>query len=282
MFAAFIAAMAVWFQSVMTSALEGDASTTTRHTLAAVTPLTMARGTILMVASWLACDCWLCRGYDQASSRSRIRERRAVECAGTPTLAHTAQKQPHRLGAARSALCAVCHITRVKVRTSAKSPCLALEGRVRRHNQLRIALGRRFDPPLREAAYARRRLVQSRNAVTNLRRRRSRSTCIASHFGARRLPRAEMRELQELPQPDRRGQADRRQIVLIHLIPRDQLAALQFRQRRSHHASGEALATMRRRRHDAADLPDLPMVLEGDADRARISIMFQGADESAP
>ena len=51
MFAAFIAAMAVWFQSVMTSALEGDASTKTRHTLAAVTPLTMARGIILMVAS---------------------------------------------------------------------------------------------------------------------------------------------------------------------------------------------------------------------------------------
>jgi hypothetical protein len=54
MFAAFIAAMAVWFQSVMTSALEGDASTSTRHTLAAVTPLTMARRIVLMAASGLA------------------------------------------------------------------------------------------------------------------------------------------------------------------------------------------------------------------------------------
>src|SRR4030095_8667578 len=64
-FAAFIAAIAVWFQSVMTSALAGDANTTTKHTLAAVTPLTMARGTILMVASWLARDCWLCMPHDQ-------------------------------------------------------------------------------------------------------------------------------------------------------------------------------------------------------------------------
>src|SRR5688572_27606071 len=86
---------------------------------------------------------------------------------------------------------------------------------------------------------------------------------------ARSLPRAEVRELQELLQPDRRGETNRRQIVLIHLISRDQLAALQFGQRRSHHASGEALATMWRRRHDAADLPDLPMVLEGNASRAR-------------
>jgi hypothetical protein len=36
---------------VMTSALEGDASAKTRHTLAAVTPVTMARGIVLMVAS---------------------------------------------------------------------------------------------------------------------------------------------------------------------------------------------------------------------------------------
>src|ERR1041384_1855524 len=48
-FAAFIAAMAVWFQSVMTSALAGDDSAATRHTLAVVTPLTIARGIILMV-----------------------------------------------------------------------------------------------------------------------------------------------------------------------------------------------------------------------------------------
>jgi hypothetical protein len=56
---------------------------------------------------------------------------------------------------------------------------------------------------------------------------------------------------------------------------------LQFGQRRSHHARGEALATMRRRRHDAADLPDLPMVLEGNANRARLGVMFQDADKGA-
>jgi hypothetical protein len=88
-----------------------------------------------------------------------------------------------------------------------------------------------------------------------------------------------MRELQELSQPDRRGQPDGRQIVLIHLIPRDQLAVLQLGQRRSHHASREALATMRHRRHDAADLPDLPMALEADASRARLSVLFQDAGE---
>src|SRR4030095_1458679 len=72
MFAAFIAAMAVWFQSVMTSALAGDDSATTRHTLAAVTPLKIARGIILMVASWLSSDCWLCPRHHWASSRLRI------------------------------------------------------------------------------------------------------------------------------------------------------------------------------------------------------------------
>jgi hypothetical protein len=64
-----------------------------------------------------------------------------------------------------------------------------------------------------------------------------------------------MRELQELPQPDRSGEPDGRQIVLVHLIARDQLAALQFRQRRSHDASSEALAAIGHRCHDAADAP---------------------------
>src|SRR4029453_17277647 len=153
------------------------------------------------------------------ASRGRVRR--------TPIPAHTAQKQPHTLGAARRALCAVCHVTRVKVRTSAKSPCLALEDRVRRHNLVAHRSWSTFRSPSEGTAYARRRLVQSRNAVTNLRYEgagpHARDSC------ARRLPRAEMRELQELPQPDRRGQPDGRQIVLIHLIPRDQLAALQFR-----------------------------------------------------
>jgi hypothetical protein len=55
--AAFMTAIAVWFQSVMTSALEGDASATTRQTFAAAiplvtAPLVTASGRILMSTSF--------------------------------------------------------------------------------------------------------------------------------------------------------------------------------------------------------------------------------------
>src|SRR5206468_9504864 len=51
MFATFMAAIAVWFQSVTTSALTGDASATTRQTFAAAIPLTIPSDVILMRAS---------------------------------------------------------------------------------------------------------------------------------------------------------------------------------------------------------------------------------------